>query len=88
MTGNMVEFEAAGSNGKTASGYLAVPASNRGPGVLVLHAWWGLNGFFKHLCERLATEGFVALALDLYHGRIATSIDEAEQLISTLNNDE
>ncbi|MEO6890788.1 MAG: dienelactone hydrolase family protein, partial [Ktedonobacteraceae bacterium] len=88
MTGNMVEFEAAGSNGRTATGYLAVPASGRGPGVLVLHAWWGLNEFFKSLCERLAGEGFVALAPDLYHGRTAASIDGAKQLMSTLNSDE
>ncbi len=88
MTGNMVEFEAAGSNGRTTTGYLAVPASGRGPGVLVLHAWWGLNEFFKSLCERLAGEGFVALAPDLYHGRTAASIDGAKQLMSTLNSDE
>src|SRR2546421_11884608 len=67
------------------SGYLAVPKSGHGPGVLVLHAWWGLNDFFKDLCERLAREGFVAVAPDLYDGTTASTIDEAEQLLSALN---
>jgi len=67
------------------NGYLVLPESNKGTGVLVLHAWWGLNDFFKGFCERLAKEGFVVLAPDLYHGRTATTIDEAKQLRSKLN---
>lgn len=62
--------------------YLAVPKDGKGPGVLVLHAWWGLNDFFKGFCERLANEGFVALAPDLYHGQTAKTIEQAEQLRS------
>ena len=81
----MVEYQVEDG---TATAYLATPASGEGPGVLVLHAWWGLNDFFKGLCERLASEGFVALAPDLYRGKIASTIDEAEQLTSTLNSDE
>lgn len=74
----MIEFQA----GETmAKGYLALPESGKGLGVLVLHAWWGLNDFFKSLCDRLAGEGFVAFAPDLYNGRLATTIDEAEQLL-------
>jgi carboxymethylenebutenolidase len=61
-------------------GYLALPKTGTGPGVLVLHAWWGLNPFFKDLCKRLAREGFVAFAPDLYHGQLATTIAEAEYL--------
>ncbi len=66
-------------------GYLAQPKSGKGPGVLVLHAWWGLNDFFKDLCERLAGEGFVAFAPDLYGGKVATTIAEAEQLLTALD---
>src|SRR3989442_1781854 len=52
----------------TVSGYLAIPKKGNGPGVLVLHAWWGLNDFFKGLCDQLAMAGFVAFAPDLCRG--------------------
>lgn len=74
----MIEF--ATEVGK-ANGYLALPSNGAGPGVLVLHAWWGLNDFFRQLCDRLAAEGFVALAPDLYGGKIAETVDEAERLL-------
>jgi carboxymethylenebutenolidase len=60
--------------------YVALPRSGKGPGVLVLHAWWGLNDFIKAFCDRLSQEGFVALAPDLFSGRIARTVQEAEQL--------
>jgi carboxymethylenebutenolidase len=67
------------------STYCAWPKSGQGAGVLVLHAWWGLNDFFKDVCQRLAREGFVALAPDLYHGQIATTIEEAKKLRSQMD---
>ncbi|MEI6193168.1 MAG: dienelactone hydrolase family protein, partial [Verrucomicrobiota bacterium] len=67
-------------NGKPVNAYLALPAGGSGPGVLVLHAWWGLNSFFKDLCGRLAAEGFSALAPDLYHGPIADTVEGAQAL--------
>ncbi len=75
----MVEF-AVGS--RMASGYLATRASGSGQGVIVLHAWWGLNDFITTLCRRLADAGFVAFAPDLYHGAVAATIAEAKQLRS------
>lgn len=66
-------------------GYLAVPPAGEGPGVLVLHAWWGLNDTMKEICTRLAESGFVAFAPDLYHGKIADNIPEAETLGSALD---
>jgi carboxymethylenebutenolidase len=65
--------------------YLALPRSGTGPGVLVLHAWWGLNDFIRDFCERLAQEGFVALAPDMFSGKIARTPEEAEQLVSQSN---
>jgi len=67
-------------------GYLALPGTGKGPGVLVLHPWWGLNDTMKALCGRLAAEGFIAFAPDLYHGKVATSIEDAENLRRQLNN--
>ena len=64
--------------------YSAVPRLRSGPGVLVLHAWWGLNPFIRTLCDRLAREGFVALAPDLYHGRTVSTIGDAESAMSGL----
>ena len=60
--------------------YLARPSGGSGPGVLVLHSWWGLNDFFKGFCDRLADGGFVALAPDLYDGQVATTIPQAREL--------
>ncbi len=80
----MKEFQA---NGRTANGYLAVPANGSGPGVLVLHAWWGLTDIFKQFCDRLAQEGFVAFAPDLYQGKTTASVEEAEALVKKLNKD-
>jgi carboxymethylenebutenolidase len=60
--------------------YLARPPCGAGPGVLVLHSWWGLNEFFRSFCDRLADEGFTALAPDLYGGKTATTIPEARLL--------
>lgn len=60
--------------------YIAIPAEGRtGPGVLVLHAWWGLNATFRDVCDRLATAGFVALAPDIYgDGEVVTTVEAAE----------
>ncbi|HEV2881778.1 MAG TPA: dienelactone hydrolase family protein [Pyrinomonadaceae bacterium] len=82
MPNEMVEFK---SNGATAGGYLAVPESGKGAGVIVIQEWWGLVPHIKDVCERFAAEGFVALAPDLYHGRTTASPDEAGKLMMALN---
>lgn len=81
----MVEFQA---NGRTITGYLATPKNATAPGLLVLHAWWGLTDFFKQVCERFANEGFMAFAPDLYDGKTATTVEEAQELVPALNSDE
>jgi carboxymethylenebutenolidase len=76
------------TNGKTASGYLARPASGKGRGVLVIQEWWGVNDHIKAVADRFAREGFLALAPDLYHGTVTKSPDEAGKLLMALNIDE
>jgi len=82
MSGSEVTFDA---KGQPVAGYLALPSQPDAPGVLVFHAWWGLNPIFKKLCDRLAIEGFVAFAPDLREGHIASTIDEAKRLLNELD---
>jgi len=85
MAGQMVSFP---SNGHTCEGYLATPASGRGPGVIVIQEWWGLVPHIKDVADRLAAEGYVALAPDLYHGKTTTEPDEAGKLMMSMKMDE
>ena len=85
MAGEMVRFP---SNGGEAEGYLARPASGGGPGVIVIQEWWGLVPHIKDVCDRLAGEGIVALAPDLYHGKSASEPDEAGKLMMGMNVEE
>ena len=72
------------SNGNTAHGYLALPESGRGPGVVVIQEWWGLTSHIADVTNRLAAQGFVALAPDLYGGTTTHDADEAGQLMQDL----
>ena len=80
--GEMVSFP---SNGTQGEGYLAIPASGSGAGVVVIQEWWGLNDQIKSVADRLAGEGFVALAPDLYRGAHASEPDEAAKIMMSLN---
>lgn len=77
--GEMVEFA---SNGGTCTGYLV---GDGGPGVIVIQEWWGLVDHIKDVADRLAAEGFTALAPDLYHGSVTTEPDAAGKLLMNLN---
>ncbi|MEL7209674.1 MAG: dienelactone hydrolase family protein, partial [Actinomycetota bacterium] len=72
------------SNGGEAHGYLAVPESGSGPGVIVIQEWWGLTEHVVDVVDRFATEGFVALAPDLYGGTTTHDAEEAGRLMSEL----
>ena len=76
-----VEFEA---NGATAQGYLAEP-EGEGPGIVVLHEWWGIDDHIRSVCDRFAAEGYVALAPDLFHGETTEQPDEAQQRMMAMN---
>lgn len=85
LIAEMVEYE--GPDGEMLPGYLARPENADGPlpGVIVLQEWWGLNEHIKDVTRRLALEGYVALAPDLYKGQVATEPDEARKLVMELD---
>ena len=81
--GEMVDFT---SDGETARGYLAAPSGGQGPGLVVIQEWWGLDPGIKTVTDKLAGEGFVALAPDLYRGELAQhdEMDKANELMTKL----
>src|SRR5258706_3926961 len=72
-------------DGRQSEGWLAVPKSGKGPGVIVVQEWWGLVPHITKLADRFAAEGFTALAPDLYHGRSTKDPDEAGRLMMGLD---
>ncbi len=80
-----VEFP---SGKETISGFLAVPDKpGQYPALVVIHEWWGLNDWVKEQTEKLADQGYVALAVDLYRGKTATDASEAHELMRGLPQD-
>lgn len=72
------------SSDRQVSGYLAVPSAGQGPGVIVVQEWWGLDDHMVEVCDRLAADGFVALAPDLYGGKVAHGTDDAGAMMAEL----
>lgn len=80
-----VEFK---SGNETIGGFLALPEGpGAHPGVVVIHEWWGLNDWVKEQAEKLAGQGYVALAVDLYRGKVATDASQAHELMRGLPQD-
>lgn len=69
----------------SAPGYLAVPEGERGPGVIVLQEWWGVDEHIRSICDRFAAEGFFALAPDLYRGETTDQPSEAQQKMMAMS---
>jgi carboxymethylenebutenolidase len=81
----MDEIISIGTAADRAEALLSLPDLNKAPGILIFHAWWGLNAFFKETAARLSEEGFVVLAPDYFQGQIATTINEAKTLRSRMD---
>lgn len=81
MAGSMIAFS---TNGTQSKGYLSLPPSGSGPGLLVIQEWWGLVQHIKNMADRYAARGFVALAPDLYHGESTTEPEHAMTLMHEL----
>ena len=72
-------------SGKEISAGLAVPATTPAPAVLLIHEWWGLNDQIKAVAAELAADGFVALAVDLYDGKVATDPETAQSYMQAVD---
>jgi carboxymethylenebutenolidase len=68
-----------------APGYLATPPAAHGPATIVMQEWWGVDDHIRSVCDRLADDGFYALAPDLYRGETTTQPSEAEQKMMALS---
>ncbi len=87
MVDNPLQNVSFPSNGGTAHGYLSLPESGRGPGVIVIQEWWGLVQHIADVTDRLAAQGFVALAPDLFGGPTTHDAEEAARMAQELPMD-
>ncbi len=71
--------------GKTSTAYAARPKGAPHGGLLMIHEWWGLNDAVKAEADRYAGQGYLVLAVDLFGGTVTTDADEAQKLMSTLD---
>ncbi len=76
------------SGDETVRGILYTPAGKGPfPALIVIHEWWGLNDWVKEQASKLADQGYVALAVDLYRGKVATTPDEAHEIMRGVPED-
>jgi len=85
-TTNTMRITTAG--GQTVAAALAHPANTPAPAVMLVHEWWGLNDQIKATAVELSRQGYLALAIDLFHGRVATEPDEARALTEKVKPEE
>ena len=81
--GTMLEL--ASPDGTIFKAYVSRPAAKPKGAVLVMHEWWGLNGWIEAQSDELAALGYLALAPDLYRGTVAKTPDEAGKLMGAMN---
>ena len=85
LSADMVKFP---SSPGDASGYLALPSGGgKHPAIVVIQEWWGLNDWVKQQADRFALHGYVALAPDLYRGKVATDPGTAHELMRGMPED-
>lgn len=71
---------------QNSKGYLAKPSiDGQYPAVIMIHEWWGLNENIRDMAEKLASHGYIVFAVDLYDGQVATTTDEARELMSSFD---
>jgi carboxymethylenebutenolidase len=76
------------SGSETVNGILYTPQGQGPfPALVVIHEWWGLNDWVKEQASKLADQGYVALAIDLYRGKVATTPEEAHEIMRGVPED-
>ena len=75
-----------GEDGTRVSGVIALPAITPAPAVLLVHEWWGLNDQIKSVAAELASLGYIAYAIDLYGGEVASTPDGAKTLMVAVDD--
>jgi carboxymethylenebutenolidase len=76
------------SGDETVQGMLYTPSGNGPfPAIVVIHEWWGLNDWVKEQASKLSDQGYVTLAVDLYRGKVATTSDEAHEIMRGVPED-
>jgi carboxymethylenebutenolidase len=84
-TGKSVSYK---SGDETVQGMLYAPEGKGAfPALVVIHEWWGLNDWVKEQAAKLADQGYVTLAIDLYRGKVATTPDEAHEIMRGVPED-
>ena len=81
MSENSLSFSTA--NGDTTA-HVAMPPNDDKKAVIVIQEWWGLNDHIKDIASRYAAEGFIAIAPDLYRGKVATNSGDASKMMNDL----
>jgi carboxymethylenebutenolidase len=82
----MAELETIQTGDSTVRAYIRIPDAARA-GVVVLHAWWGLNDDVISYADRLVAEGYAIVAPDMFDGKVATEIEDADRLSGTMDEE-
>ncbi len=85
VAAEMKTVEAKLAGGKTVKAALAFPEAVEAPAVILIHEWWGLNKQIKAVAAEIAKQGFIALAIDLYDGNVATTPDDARKFMKAVD---
>ena len=76
------------SGDETVNAVMYTPQGNGPfPALVVIHEWWGLNDWVKEQASKLADQGYVTLAIDLYRGKVASTPDEAHEIMRGVPED-
>lgn len=76
------------AKGRTVGGSLALPDAEKAPAIILVHEWWGLNDQIRAVAAKLAGMGYVALAVDLMKGEVATTPEQAKRQMDGVKTDE